>query len=101
MAESYPIAEVGARIGLTAHTLRYYERAGLINPGALAPTPTHSAPCVTTAPAGISIGIRTTSSPRTWPPERNRHPRPCGVECGPTPSDSDAVRLWDANRCLA
>jgi DNA-binding transcriptional MerR regulator len=32
MAESYPIAEVVARTGLTAHTLRYYERAGLIEP---------------------------------------------------------------------
>jgi DNA-binding transcriptional MerR regulator len=34
MAESYPIAEVVARTGLTAHTLRYYERAGLIEPPA-------------------------------------------------------------------
>jgi DNA-binding transcriptional MerR regulator len=32
MTESYPIAEVVARTGLTAHTLRYYERAGLIEP---------------------------------------------------------------------
>jgi DNA-binding transcriptional MerR regulator len=32
MADSYPIAEVVARTGLTAHTLRYYERAGLIEP---------------------------------------------------------------------
>ena len=32
MAESYPIADVVARTGLTAHTLRYYERAGLIEP---------------------------------------------------------------------
>jgi DNA-binding transcriptional MerR regulator len=32
MDESYPIAEVAARTGLTAHTLRYYERAGLIEP---------------------------------------------------------------------
>ena len=34
MDESYPIAEVVARTGLTAHTLRYYERAGLIEPPA-------------------------------------------------------------------
>lgn len=34
MTESYPIAEVVARTGLTAHTLRYYERAGLIEPPA-------------------------------------------------------------------
>lgn len=32
MTESYPIADVVARTGLTAHTLRYYERAGLIEP---------------------------------------------------------------------
>ncbi|SCL25565.1 DNA-binding transcriptional regulator, MerR family [Micromonospora nigra] len=32
MTESYSIAEMVARTGLTAHTLRYYERAGLIEP---------------------------------------------------------------------
>jgi DNA-binding transcriptional MerR regulator len=32
MTGSYLIAEVAARTGLTAHTLRYYERAGLIEP---------------------------------------------------------------------
>ena len=30
MTENYPIAEVVTRTGLTGHTLRYYERAGLI-----------------------------------------------------------------------
>ncbi|MCW2505894.1 MAG: aldo/keto reductase [Actinomycetia bacterium] len=34
MTGSYVIAEVAARTGLTAHTLRYYERAGLIEPPA-------------------------------------------------------------------
>ena len=29
---SYDIAGVAARTGLTAHTLRYYERAGLVQP---------------------------------------------------------------------
>lgn len=31
-AETLTIAEVAARTGLSAHTLRYYERAGLIEP---------------------------------------------------------------------
>lgn len=31
-AETLPIAEVAARTGLSAHTLRYYEKAGLISP---------------------------------------------------------------------
>jgi DNA-binding transcriptional MerR regulator len=30
--ETYTIAEVAERTGLSAHTLRYYERAGLIDP---------------------------------------------------------------------
>ena len=37
MASILTIAEVAARTGLTAHTLRYYERAGLIAPVARAP----------------------------------------------------------------
>ena len=31
-SEELPIAEVAARTGLTAHTLRYYERIGLLGP---------------------------------------------------------------------
>ncbi len=30
--DSYDIADVATRTGLTAHTLRYYERAGLVQP---------------------------------------------------------------------
>eukprot|EP01042_Synura_sphagnicola_P015488 gene15489-19614_t len=37
MASLLTIAEVAKRTGLTAHTLRYYERAGLIAPVARAP----------------------------------------------------------------
>jgi DNA-binding transcriptional MerR regulator len=37
MASLLTIAEVALRTGLTAHTLRYYERAGLIAPVARAP----------------------------------------------------------------
>ncbi|MCK6374116.1 MAG: MerR family transcriptional regulator [Zoogloea sp.] len=37
MASLLTIAEVAERTGLTAHTLRYYERAGLIVPVARAP----------------------------------------------------------------
>lgn len=37
MASLLTIAEVAERTGLTAHTLRYYERAGLIAPVARAP----------------------------------------------------------------
>ncbi|MDR6214856.1 MerR family transcriptional regulator [Paracidovorax wautersii] len=37
MASLLSIAEVAERSGLTAHTLRYYERAGLIAPVARAP----------------------------------------------------------------
>jgi DNA-binding transcriptional MerR regulator len=37
MASLLTIAQVAARTGLTAHTLRYYERAGLIAPVARAP----------------------------------------------------------------
>ena len=37
MASILTIAEVAQRTGLTAHTLRYYERAGLIAPVARAP----------------------------------------------------------------
>jgi DNA-binding transcriptional MerR regulator len=32
MDEGFTIAEVAAETGLTAHTLRYYERAGLLEP---------------------------------------------------------------------
>ncbi|MEV8512630.1 MerR family transcriptional regulator [Dactylosporangium sp. NPDC051484] len=32
MDDGYTIAEVAERTGLTAHTLRYYERAGLLSP---------------------------------------------------------------------
>ena len=30
--DTFTIAEVAERLGLTAHTLRYYERAGLLDP---------------------------------------------------------------------
>jgi DNA-binding transcriptional MerR regulator len=32
MRDGYTIAEVAERTGLSAHTLRYYERAGLLSP---------------------------------------------------------------------
>jgi DNA-binding transcriptional MerR regulator len=32
MADGYTIAEVAGRTGLSQHTLRYYERAGLLSP---------------------------------------------------------------------
>jgi DNA-binding transcriptional MerR regulator len=34
MEQGFTIAEVAERTGLTAHTLRYYERAGLLDPPA-------------------------------------------------------------------
>jgi integrase/recombinase XerD len=37
-------------------------------------TPTHGPPCATTAPARTSTGTPTTSSPPTWPQERDRKP---------------------------
>ena len=105
MAESYPIPEVAARIGLTAHTLRYYERRvkpslGLVGDvlvvGLLWPRPSTNGHHI----ARPSHGRRPRPPPNGWSVHRSsptsvargrgtRHRRPEGV-------GRDTPRRWRA-----